>query len=65
MVSAGGYVVYIWGLTMKQYLANAGQVINVFYAILIGSFTLAMLAPELQGLFNVIHGHYYTLTWGT
>jgi ATP-binding cassette subfamily B (MDR/TAP) protein 1 len=30
-------------------LANAGAVINVFMAILIGSFSLALLAPEMQG----------------
>ncbi|KAF5385690.1 hypothetical protein D9757_005473 [Collybiopsis confluens] len=30
--------------------ANAGQVINVFMAILIGSFSLAMLAPEMQAI---------------
>ncbi|KAF9019020.1 P-loop containing nucleoside triphosphate hydrolase protein [Hymenopellis radicata] len=29
--------------------ANAGEVINVFMAILIGSFSLALLAPEMQG----------------
>ncbi|TFK71922.1 P-loop containing nucleoside triphosphate hydrolase protein [Pluteus cervinus] len=30
--------------------ADAGQVINVFLAILIGSFSLAMLAPEMQAI---------------
>ncbi|CAK5279585.1 unnamed protein product [Mycena citricolor] len=30
--------------------ANAGQVINVFMAILIGSFSLALLAPESQAI---------------
>ncbi|OAX42868.1 P-loop containing nucleoside triphosphate hydrolase protein [Rhizopogon vinicolor AM-OR11-026] len=30
--------------------ANAGQVVNVFLAILIGSFSLAMLAPEMQAI---------------
>lgn len=29
--------------------ADAGMVINVFLAILIGSFSLALLAPEMQG----------------
>jgi len=33
--------------------ANAGAVINVFLAILIGSFSLALLAPEMQA---VTHG---------
>ncbi|KAJ3756801.1 P-loop containing nucleoside triphosphate hydrolase protein [Lentinula raphanica] len=31
-------------------LADAGQVINVFMSILIGSFSLAMLAPEMQAI---------------
>lgn len=30
--------------------ANAGIIVNVFIAILIGSFSLAMVAPELQGV---------------
>ncbi|THG99669.1 hypothetical protein EW026_g2716 [Hermanssonia centrifuga] len=30
--------------------ANAGDVVNVFFAILIGSFSLALLAPEMQAL---------------
>ncbi|KAG1864868.1 P-loop containing nucleoside triphosphate hydrolase protein [Suillus subluteus] len=30
--------------------ANAGQVVNVFMSILIGSFSLALLAPELQAI---------------
>ncbi|KAG1732478.1 P-loop containing nucleoside triphosphate hydrolase protein [Suillus lakei] len=30
--------------------ADAGQVVNVFMAILIGSFSLALLAPELQAI---------------
>lgn len=30
--------------------ADSGQVVNVFFAILIGSFSLAMLAPEMQGM---------------
>jgi ATP-binding cassette subfamily B (MDR/TAP) protein 1 len=32
--------------------ANVGVVVNVFLAILIGSFSLAMLAPELQAISN-------------
>ena len=35
------------------HLANAGEVVNVFMAILIGSFSLALLAPEAQGEFIV------------
>ena len=46
--------------------ANAGQVVNVSLAILIGSFSLAMMAPELQGQhrtcgltspLNLLHSH--------
>lgn len=33
----------------NSFTANAGDVVNVFFAILIGSFSLAMLAPEMQG----------------
>ncbi|KZW01505.1 multidrug resistance protein 1 [Exidia glandulosa HHB12029] len=29
---------------------NAGQVVNVFFAIMIGSFSIALLAPELQAI---------------
>ncbi|KAI6043447.1 P-loop containing nucleoside triphosphate hydrolase protein [Pisolithus marmoratus] len=32
--------------------ATAGQVVNVFMAILIGSFSLAILAPEIRGMFS-------------
>ena len=32
-------------------LATPGKVVNVFLAILIGSFSLALLAPEMQGLY--------------
>ncbi|EIW81034.1 P-loop containing nucleoside triphosphate hydrolase protein [Coniophora puteana RWD-64-598 SS2] len=30
--------------------ATAGEVVNVFFAILIGSFSLAMMAPEMQAI---------------
>jgi len=29
--------------------ASAGDVVNVLFAILIGSFSLALVAPEIQG----------------
>jgi ATP-binding cassette subfamily B (MDR/TAP) protein 1 len=32
--------------------ATPGEVVNVFFAVLIGSFSLAMLAPEMQGKFS-------------
>ena len=31
------------------FVASAGAVINVFFSIIIGSFSLALLAPEAQG----------------
>ena len=33
----------------ERFSATAGDVVNVFLAILIGSFSLALLAPEMQG----------------
>ncbi|KAG1822804.1 P-loop containing nucleoside triphosphate hydrolase protein [Suillus subaureus] len=40
-----------FGTTLiNEGLANAGQVVNVFFAILIGSFSLALLAPEMQAI---------------
>ncbi|KAG1885118.1 P-loop containing nucleoside triphosphate hydrolase protein [Suillus subluteus] len=40
-----------FGTTLiNEGLANAGQVVNVFLAILIGSFSLALLAPEMQAI---------------
>jgi ATP-binding cassette subfamily B (MDR/TAP) protein 1 len=35
-------------------IANAGAVVNVFLAILIGSFSLALLAPEMQCEFSFL-----------
>ena len=32
--------------------ATAGDVVNVFLAILIGSFSLVMLGPEMQGKYH-------------
>lgn len=43
-----------FGTTLiNEGLANAGAVVNVFLAILIGSFSLALLAPEMQ---SITHG---------
>ncbi|VDB87190.1 unnamed protein product [Peniophora sp. CBMAI 1063] len=40
-----------YGTTLiNQGRANAGEVINVFLAILIGSFSLALMAPEMQAI---------------
>ncbi|EIN12733.1 P-loop containing nucleoside triphosphate hydrolase protein [Punctularia strigosozonata HHB-11173 SS5] len=40
-----------FGTTLiNEHHANAGQVVNVFFAILIGSFSLALLAPEMQAI---------------
>ncbi|KAF9533188.1 multidrug resistance protein 1 [Crepidotus variabilis] len=45
---------FSFGTTLiNQGHAQAGQVVNVFLAILIGSFSLALLAPEMQA---VTHG---------
>jgi ATP-binding cassette subfamily B (MDR/TAP) protein 1 len=33
--------------------AQPGEVVNVFFAILIGSFSLALLAPEMQGKLHI------------
>ncbi|KAG1881998.1 P-loop containing nucleoside triphosphate hydrolase protein [Suillus tomentosus] len=42
-----------FGTTLiNEGLANAGAVVNVFLAILIGSFSLALLAPEMQAITN-------------
>jgi ATP-binding cassette subfamily B (MDR/TAP) protein 1 len=41
---------FIFGTTLiNQGHANAGQIVNVIIAILIGSFSLAMMVPEMQG----------------
>jgi hypothetical protein len=41
---------FSFGTTLiNQGHADAGQIINVILAILIGSFSLALMAPELQG----------------
>ncbi|KAI0319342.1 multidrug resistance protein 1 [Amylostereum chailletii] len=42
---------FSFGTTLiNQGHANAGQVINVFLAVLIGSFSLALMAPEMQAI---------------
>ncbi|KXN88295.1 Leptomycin B resistance protein pmd1 [Leucoagaricus sp. SymC.cos] len=42
---------FSFGTTLiNQNHANAGSVINVFMSILIGSFSLALLAPEMQAI---------------
>jgi ATP-binding cassette subfamily B (MDR/TAP) protein 1 len=41
---------FSFGTTLiNQGHANPGQIVNVIMAILIGSFSLAMMAPEMQG----------------
>ena len=41
---------FSFGTTLiNQGYANPGQVVNVIMAFLIGSFALAMMAPEMQG----------------
>ncbi|THH21388.1 hypothetical protein EW146_g137 [Bondarzewia mesenterica] len=42
---------FSFGTTLiNEHHATAGQVINVFMAILIGSFSLALMAPEMQAI---------------
>jgi len=44
------YPAFSFGTTLiNQGHANPGQIINVIMAILTGSFSLAMMAPEAQG----------------
>ena len=38
-------------------IADGGVVVNVFYAILIGSFSLALLPPEMQGMHVTLCPH--------
>jgi hypothetical protein len=48
---------YIACRSDRSIAADAGVVVNVLLSILIGSFSLAMLAPEMQGqsLSHAIH----------
>jgi hypothetical protein len=39
-------------IQLTLFTASAGAVVNIFLAILIGSFSLALLAPEMQGTFS-------------
>ena len=64
LISAGQYPAFSFGTTLiNQGHANPGQIINVIMAILIGSGSLAMMAPELQGtglsLLNCCTGRSY------
>ncbi|KAG2070640.1 P-loop containing nucleoside triphosphate hydrolase protein [Suillus decipiens] len=48
---AGYALAFDFGTTLiNEGLADAGQVVNVFFAILTGSLNLALLAPELQAI---------------
>ncbi|KAG2045340.1 P-loop containing nucleoside triphosphate hydrolase protein [Suillus americanus] len=48
---AGYALTFDFGTTLiNEGRANAGQVVNVFFAILTGSLNLALLAPELQAV---------------
>ncbi|TBU45834.1 P-loop containing nucleoside triphosphate hydrolase protein [Dichomitus squalens] len=48
----GGYgLAFSFGVTLiNRGEANAGEIVNVIFAILIGSFSLALLAPEMQAI---------------
>ncbi|KAM6494368.1 multidrug resistance protein 1 [Amanita muscaria] len=53
VIYAGYALAFDLGITLlNENLADAGIVVNVMLSILIGSFSLAMLAPELQALTN-------------
>jgi ATP-binding cassette subfamily B (MDR/TAP) protein 1 len=47
---AYGLAFFYGGILVAQGHANVGIVINVFMSILIGSFSMAMLTPELQAV---------------
>ena len=50
LTSARQYLAFSFGTTLiNQGHADPGQIINVMIAILIGSFSLALMAPEAQG----------------
>jgi len=50
LISSRQYLAFSFGTTLiNQGRADPGQIINVMFAILIGSFSLAMMAPEVQG----------------
>ncbi|KAG6837188.1 hypothetical protein H0H93_013415 [Arthromyces matolae] len=46
----GGLAIFFFVIYASYALANAGQVVNVFIAVLIGAFSLALLAPEMQAI---------------
>lgn len=48
--SAYALAFFYGGILIAQGKADGGMVINVFMSILIGSFSLAMLAPEMQAI---------------
>jgi ATP-binding cassette, subfamily B (MDR/TAP), member 1 len=51
------YLAFSFGATLiNEGHADAGQVINVVMAIVIGSSSLALMAPELQGAGRSILG---------
>jgi ATP-binding cassette subfamily B (MDR/TAP) protein 1 len=41
---------FFGGILVSRGQANSGIVVNVFFSIVIGSFSLAMLAPEMQAI---------------
>ncbi|KIP08244.1 hypothetical protein PHLGIDRAFT_127165 [Phlebiopsis gigantea 11061_1 CR5-6] len=51
VIYSGYALAFDFGTTLINHgWGNAGDVVNVFYAILIGSFSLALLAPEMQAI---------------
>ncbi|KAG2740983.1 P-loop containing nucleoside triphosphate hydrolase protein [Suillus brevipes Sb2] len=51
VIYAGYALAFDFGTTLiNEGLADAGQVVNVFFSILVGSMSLALLAPELEAI---------------
>ncbi len=49
------YPAFSFGTTLiNEGHATPGEIINVIMSILIGSFSLAMMAPELQGISTLL-----------
>ncbi|KAG6907876.1 hypothetical protein DXG01_007040 [Tephrocybe rancida] len=46
----GGLAVFFFVIYASYALSTPGQVVNTFLAVLIGSFSLALLAPEMQAI---------------
>ena len=60
------YPAFSFGTTLiNEGHATPGEIINVIMAILIGSFSLALMAPELQGTSTFLFFHFISNTYMT